>query len=65
LHGSPPSEVEGVTRVAFTTRWAGDDVVWNPNIFSMRIAGFDYNDPNFPRGKRPEGDRFPYVKLSG
>jgi ectoine hydroxylase-related dioxygenase (phytanoyl-CoA dioxygenase family) len=59
IHGAPPVKRAGERRIAFTTRWAGDDVQWCPNAFSMPIAGIDYSQ--VPAGQRPEGALFPYV----
>jgi hypothetical protein len=58
LHGAPPNR-SNQRRIAFTTRWAGDDVVWNPDAFSMRVPGVDLSA--VPVGQRPEGPYFPYV----
>jgi hypothetical protein len=58
LHGSPSNRSDR-PRIAFTTRWAGDDVVWKPDAFSMRIPGVDL--ATVPVGERPSGPFFPYV----
>ena len=58
LHGAPPNESD-VGRVAFTTRWAGDDVVWKPDVFSMAVPGIDL--ARVPVGQRPGWPMFPYV----
>lgn len=60
VHGAKPNK-SSQTRIAFTTRWMGDDVVWSPTEFSMPVPGVDYDkvDP----GKRPSGPAFPYVVL--
>lgn len=59
LHGSPENRADR-ERVAFTTRWMGDDVVWRPDIFSMKVPGVDL--AGVPVGTRPEGPLFPYVE---
>jgi hypothetical protein len=58
LHGAPPNASER-PRIAFTTRWAGDDVRWAPDAFSMKVPGVDLG--TVPRGERPAGPFFPYV----
>jgi ectoine hydroxylase-related dioxygenase (phytanoyl-CoA dioxygenase family) len=58
LHGAPPNRSDKA-RVAFTTRWAGDDVAWRPDPLSMKVPGVDLSQ--VPVGQRPEGPLFPYV----
>lgn len=58
LHGAPPVAVER-SRIAFTTRWMGDDVRWAPDAFSMAIPGVDYGAVRV--GERPDGPLFPYL----
>ena len=58
LHGAPANR-SAKPRIAFTTRWAGDDVAWRPDVFSMRVPGVDL--ANVPVGLRPEGPYFPYI----
>jgi hypothetical protein len=58
LHGAPPNRSDKA-RVAFTTRWAGDDVAWKPDAFSMKVPGLDLS--RVPVGQRPDGPLFPYV----
>jgi Phytanoyl-CoA dioxygenase (PhyH) len=57
LHGAPPNRSDKA-RVAFTTRWAGDDVAWRPDAFSMQVPGVDLS--RVPVGERPDGPLFPY-----
>jgi hypothetical protein len=58
LHGAPSNRADR-TRIAFTTRWAGDDVVWKPDVFSMRVPGVDL--AAVPVGERPSGPLFPFI----
>jgi hypothetical protein len=58
LHGSPSNRADR-PRIAFTTRWAGDDVVWRPDAFSMAVPGVDL--ASVPVGERPSGPFFPYI----
>ena len=58
LHGSLPNKSDR-PRIAFTTRWAGDDVVWRPDALSMRVPGVDL--AQVPVGQRPDGPFFPYI----
>jgi hypothetical protein len=58
LHGSAANRADR-PRIAFTTRWAGDDVVWRPDAFSMQIPGVDL--ATVPVGERPAGPLFPYI----
>ncbi len=59
LHGAPPNRSDKA-RVAFTTRWAGDDVTWTPDAFSMKVPGLDLS--RVPIGQRPDGPLFPYFR---
>lgn len=58
LHGAPSNRSESA-RIAFTTRWAGDDVVWRPDALSMKVPGIDL--AHVPVGQRPDGPLFPYI----
>ena len=58
LHGAPANRSDK-PRIAFTTRWAGDDVTWKPDHFSMRVPGVDL--AQVPVGHRPDGRYFPYA----
>jgi len=58
LHGAPPNRSDKA-RVAFTTRWAGDDVAWRPDALSMKVPGVDLSQVTV--GQRPDGPLFPYV----
>jgi len=58
LHGAPANRSDR-PRVAFTTRWAGDDVAWKPDVFSMQVPGVDF--AAVPVGERPSGPLFPYA----
>jgi ectoine hydroxylase-related dioxygenase (phytanoyl-CoA dioxygenase family) len=58
LHGAPPNRSPR-PRIAFTTRWAGDDVVWAPDALSMKVPGVDLG--RVPVGERPAGPFFPYA----
>jgi hypothetical protein len=58
LHGAP-SNLSDKPRIAFTTRWAGDDVRWQPDAFSMLVPGVDL--ATVPVGQRPDGPLFPYA----
>lgn len=59
LHGAAGNTVPGRRRVSLTTRWAGDDVVWGPDRYSMKVPGMDIRavQPGTP----PEGEFFPLV----
>ncbi len=59
LHGAPPNRSDQA-RVAFTTRWAGDDVTWQPDSFSMKVPGVDLSRVTV--GQRPDGPLFPFVR---
>ena len=60
IHGAKSNRTDQA-RIAFTTRWAGDDVVWKPDGFSMKVPGLD--PATLHIGRRPEGPLFPYVEL--
>ena len=57
IHGAPPNASQSKPRISFTTRWMGDDVVWGPDTFSMKVPGVDL--AKVPLGQRPEGKFFP------
>lgn len=59
IHGAPPNRTQDKTRIGFSSRWIGDDVVWRPDCHSMAIPGLDYSSA--PLGARPEGPFFPYA----
>lgn len=61
IHGAPPVDRIGDQRIAFTTRWAGDDIRWAPTDISMPIPGIDYSAVQ--RGARPSGPLFPEVEV--
>jgi ectoine hydroxylase-related dioxygenase (phytanoyl-CoA dioxygenase family) len=56
LHGAPPNRSPW-PRIAFSTRWAGDDVVWAPDALSMKVPRVDLG--RVPVGERPAGEFFP------
>lgn len=59
IHGAEGNKSKTHPRIAFTTRWAGDDVVWRPDVYSMKIPGIDLAsvEPETP----PVGDLFPRI----
>jgi ectoine hydroxylase-related dioxygenase (phytanoyl-CoA dioxygenase family) len=59
LHGAAANRVLGRRRVSLTTRWAGDDVVWGPDRYSMKVPGMDI--ATVEPGTPPSGDLFPLV----
>ncbi|MEQ9112458.1 MAG: phytanoyl-CoA dioxygenase family protein [Rhodospirillaceae bacterium] len=59
----PRTSDDGGRRLAFTIRWVGSDVVWNPNPLTM-LAPFDSN-PLMERGKPPPEELFPVVWRRG
>lgn len=59
LHGADGNIGASGRRVSFTTRWAGDDVVWRPDPFSMKVPGVDLE--SVPVGMPPRGEFFPRV----
>lgn len=59
LHGANGNVGDSGRRVSFTTRWAGDDVVWNPDPYSMQVPGINLDDVE--RGSHPTGEFFPRI----
>ena len=60
IHASQPRRSDnGARRLAFTVRWLGSDVVWDPNPLTM-LSPFDTN-PLMERGKPPPEELFPVV----
>jgi len=42
IHGAPPRRADqGGRRLAFTLRWVGSDVLWQPNPLTLGLAPFD------------------------
>lgn len=62
IHGAPPVTRSGDQRIAFTARWAGEDVRWAPTQFSMSLPGVDY--ATVPLGAPPTGPLFPEIALT-
>lgn len=58
VHGAQPNKSHN-RRVSFTTRWMGDDVVWAPDEFSMKVPGVEPSE--IIDGQRPSGRYFPFV----
>jgi ectoine hydroxylase-related dioxygenase (phytanoyl-CoA dioxygenase family) len=61
IHGAPPrrSRAPG-RRLAFTLRFVGSDVVWQPNPLTFGLAPFDH-DPRMQRGQPPPEALLPVV----
>ncbi len=60
IHASLPRTAdEGGRRLAFTVRWIGDDVVWDPTPLTM-LSPFDHH-PLMRRGEPPPEALFPIV----
>jgi ectoine hydroxylase-related dioxygenase (phytanoyl-CoA dioxygenase family) len=61
IHGAPPraANVPG-RRLAFTLRFVGSDVVWQPNDLTFGLAPFD-RDPRMKRDEPPPESVFPIV----
>lgn len=61
IHGAPP-RAAGVPgrRLAFTLRFIGSDVVWQPNPLTFGLAPFD-RDPRMTRDAPPPEDVFPVI----
>jgi ectoine hydroxylase-related dioxygenase (phytanoyl-CoA dioxygenase family) len=61
IHGSKPrtSSAPG-RRIAFTTRWLGSDVRWQPNPLAVKIATLEGN-PLMRVGEPPPDELFPIV----
>ena len=60
IHAALPRRSDdGGRRLAFTVRWLGDDVVWDPNPLTA-LAPFDRH-PLMERGKPPPEELFPVV----
>jgi len=61
IHSSLPrrSSAPG-RRLAFTTRWLGSDVVWQPDELAVRIPSLD-NHPLMRRGCPPPEELFPVL----
>jgi ectoine hydroxylase-related dioxygenase (phytanoyl-CoA dioxygenase family) len=66
IHGSLPrtsSDPNG-RRVAFTSRWIGSDVYWDPDPLAFRIKKIA-GDPRLVPGAKPPDDLFPIVWKRG
>ena len=61
IHGAPPRRSDAVgRRLAFTLRWIGSDVRWQPNPLTFGLAPFDRH-PAMTLGAPPPEDLFPVV----
>ncbi len=59
IHASlPRSSAAPGRRLAFTTRWLGNDVTWEPDAMAVRIPALD-NHPLMQRGRPPPDELFP------
>ncbi|MCS6946150.1 MAG: phytanoyl-CoA dioxygenase family protein [Steroidobacteraceae bacterium] len=61
IHGAPP-RARGVPgrRLAFTLRFIGSDVVWQPNSLTFGFSPFD-RDPRMQRDRPPPEELFPII----
>jgi len=57
VHGAPGNRSAGTRRRAYITRWAGDDVTYNPRPNLQRML----RDPGIPAGGRLDSELFPLV----
>jgi len=61
IHGAPPRRSDaGGRRLAFTLRWIGSDVRWQPNSLTRGLAPFD-RDPAMVLDEPPPESVFPVV----
>ena len=61
IHASLPRTAEYAgQRIALTTRWLGDDVVWQPNRLTIRIPSIESTGLMMP-GAPPPDELFPKV----
>ncbi len=61
IHGAPPRRSDaGGRRLAFTLRWIGSDVRWQPNPLTFGLAPFDRH-PAMTLGAPPPDELFPIV----
>ena len=59
-HGGGPNRNKERERIALSTRWFGDDIVWNPRPSDVNIPGMPHE--KMVRGQRPDDDSvFPVV----
>ena len=55
VHGSGANQSATVRRIGFSTRWLGNDAVWEPKEKTMYVEG----DPQLKAGEKPVGEPFP------
>jgi len=61
IHGAPPRRAGVVERrLAFSVRWLGSDVLWQPNALTFGLAPFDRH-PLMRRDAPPPEELFPIV----
>lgn len=61
IHGAPPRRgAPQGRRLAFTLRWIGSDVLWQPNSLTLGMSPFDRN-PLMRRDAPPPEELFPVV----
>jgi ectoine hydroxylase-related dioxygenase (phytanoyl-CoA dioxygenase family) len=59
IHGAPPRSARAAgRRLAFTLRFIGSDVVWQPNALTFGLSPFD-RDPRMERDRPPPEAVFP------
>jgi ectoine hydroxylase-related dioxygenase (phytanoyl-CoA dioxygenase family) len=58
VHGAPGNSSSRVRRRAYITRWAGEDVTYNPRPNLQRML----RDPGIEAGQRLDCDLFPVVR---
>jgi ectoine hydroxylase-related dioxygenase (phytanoyl-CoA dioxygenase family) len=61
IHSSLPRRAAAGRRLAFSTRWLGDDVAWKPDILTERLTATLTDNPKMKRGGPPPDDIFPIV----
>jgi len=58
VHGAPGNSSSRARRRAYITRWAGEDVTYNPRPNLQRML----RDPDIEAGQRLDCDLFPVVR---
>ncbi len=59
IHGSLPRKGGATPRLAFSSRWLGDDVVWKPDPLTERMTARLNDHPEMRRGEPPPASVMP------
>lgn len=65
IHSSLPRRAGAGRRLAFSTRWLGDDVLWQPDVLTARLTDTLTDHPSMKKDGPPPDHFFPVVWRRG